>query len=277
MQGGSRLSDLEEGTAHLLDAGGMPLHRQLFLVLRDQIQRGALVPGQRLPTEQELGEQFEVSRITVRRALQDLADQQFVMRKHGRGTFVLDHAPDTPPSSGLTLMDSMRKAQLETSVEVLEYEARRPPPTIVGDLDLEQNEEVLYVLRLRRDKSTGEPLIISESWLPESLAKTVTRKSLSKKAMFELLETAGHKIGRVIQELTAEIADPVRARLLQTSIGAPVFRVSRVFFDVNDRPVHRQSLFMSPLRSRIITEIQADRIDTMEFGMIAHDVTRPGQ
>ena len=70
---------------------GVPLHRQMFLVLHDEIVRGALDPGDPLPTEQSMCYQFGVSRITVRRALADLADAGFIERKHGVGSFVLDH------------------------------------------------------------------------------------------------------------------------------------------------------------------------------------------
>ena len=67
---------------------GVPLHRQLFLVLHDEIARGAIPAGDPLPTEQELCDQFGVSRITVRRALADLADQGFITRRQGVGSFV---------------------------------------------------------------------------------------------------------------------------------------------------------------------------------------------
>jgi DNA-binding transcriptional MocR family regulator len=62
---------------------GVPLHRQLFLVLHDEIARGVLAPGDALPTEQALCDQFGVSRITVRRALADLADQGYIERRQG--------------------------------------------------------------------------------------------------------------------------------------------------------------------------------------------------
>ena len=65
---------------------GVPLHRQLFLVLHDEIARGAIPAGDPLPTEQELCDQFGVSRITVRRALADLADQGYITRRQGVGS-----------------------------------------------------------------------------------------------------------------------------------------------------------------------------------------------
>jgi GntR family transcriptional regulator len=76
--------------ATITAAAGVPLHRQLFLVLHEEIGRGALAPGVGLPTEQSLCDQFGVLRITVRRALADLADAGLIERRHGVGSFVLE-------------------------------------------------------------------------------------------------------------------------------------------------------------------------------------------
>ncbi|WP_231124258.1 GntR family transcriptional regulator, partial [Mycobacterium colombiense] len=77
-------------------AAGVPLHRQLYLVLHDEIDRGVIAPGEALPTEQTLCDQFGVSRITVRRALADLAEQGYIERRHGVGSFVRQHDPAGP-------------------------------------------------------------------------------------------------------------------------------------------------------------------------------------
>src|SRR4051794_19095688 len=86
-------------------SSGTSLHRQLFLVLREQIARREHAPGAPLPTEEALCEQFGVSRITVRRALQDLETQGFVERRHGVGTFVRESSPVARPSPSLNLVD----------------------------------------------------------------------------------------------------------------------------------------------------------------------------
>src|SRR5271169_7105834 len=79
---------MQETSGGVTAGAGVPLHRQLFLVLHDEIARGALAPGDALPTEQTLCDQFGVSRITVRRALADLAEQGYIERRQGVGSFV---------------------------------------------------------------------------------------------------------------------------------------------------------------------------------------------
>src|SRR5271156_6808002 len=98
-------------TGPVSTAAGVPLHRQLFLVLHDEIDRGVIAPGEALPTEHTLCDQFGVSRITVRRALADLAQQGYIERRQGVGSFVREHGPPEPVSAGRSYMDGMRQIQ----------------------------------------------------------------------------------------------------------------------------------------------------------------------
>ena len=253
-----------------LEGRGMPRHRQLYLVLREQIATGALVAGQALPSEQALGEQYGVSRITVRRALQDLSDSGFVERRHGVGTFVIDGPSALGTPASLTMRGALRQVQLDTSVEVIELEQRPAPVLVAQALDAEPRTPVVYVLRLRgRD---GEPLMITEAWLPVRFADYITVDALRQHALYELMEQAGVTFGRVTQECTAEIADPVRARLLQVDIGSPLLRINRLVHDVSGEPVQYHTIHATAQRTRILADIPANEINTATTGVLAHDV-----
>ena len=258
-----------------LEAGGMALHRQLFLILRDQIVRGAFPSGSALPTEAALGQQYGVSRITVRRALQDLSDAGYVERRHGVGTYVLEqHAPSA--SAPLTVMEGLRKVQLETTVDVLAVEIRRTPDAVRLGLGLtEDGIDALYVLRVRRDKVDDEPLMVSEAWLPKRFTSSVTARVLRRKPLYQVLSEAGVLMGRVAQEITAEMADPLRAQLLDAAIGAALLRINRFVFDQDQAPVQVHSLYLDPQRSRILMDIPAEHLDTVRSGLMAHDLPRP--
>ena len=206
---------------------GVPLHRQLFLVLHDEIDRGLIAPGDPLPTEQTLCDQFGVSRITVRRALADLAEQGYIERRQGVGSFVREHGPTEPADlslAGRSYMDGLRQSQFETEVEVVELGTRRPPRTIAEALGT--SGELLHIVRVRRQRRTGEPLIVSDAWLPNELADTLTESALLRSPLYELLSDAGVVMDRVQHEITAEIAGPRNAHLLDTAIGAPLLRWS---------------------------------------------------
>jgi GntR family transcriptional regulator len=260
------------GVAGPVTAGaGVPLHRQLFLVLHDEIARGAIAPGDALPTEQSLCDQFGVSRITVRRALADLAEQGYIERRQGVGSFVRQRGrPDEAPPVG-SYMDSLRQAQFQTSIDVVEHEVRTPPSPI-GDA-LGVTGELLHILRVRQERRTHEPLMVTEAWLPTDLADTLTTSALRRKPLYELLSAAGVVIDRMQHEITAEIAGPRNARLLNAAIGSALLRVNRLAF-VAGSPHHHVSILLSPNRSRVLMSQTAAELQTGDGFAIAHDVRR---
>jgi GntR family transcriptional regulator len=234
---------------------GVPLHRQLFLVLRDEIARGAIDAGDPLPTEQALCEQFGVSRITVRRALADLADQGYVERRHGVGSFARRPAAPVSRTASGSYMDL------------------RPTPRSVSER-VELSDESLHITRVRRERRTAEPLMVTEAWLPAGLAASITGAKLRRAPLYRLLSDAGITIDRMQHEISAEIAGPRYAQLLDTAIGSALLRVDRIAF-VDDVAHHMLSIRLSPGRSRIIVNQSAEKLDDGEGFAIAHDVGRP--
>jgi GntR family transcriptional regulator len=256
-------------------AAGVPLHRQLFLVLHDEIDRGVLAPGDALPSEQALCDEFGVSRITVRRALADLAAAGYIERRQGVGSFVREHGSAEVPVTGRSYLEGLRQTQFETAVEVIELGVRHPPRAVAEALEF--SGELLHVVRVRRQRRTGEPLMVTEAWLPAELADILTESALLQTPLYELLADAGVQLDRVRHEFTAEIAGPRNARLLDTAIGAALLRVNRLV-SVAGVPHHHLSVLLSPNRSRVLlSETGSDgtgspgNIDGLAF---AHDVRR---
>jgi GntR family transcriptional regulator len=257
--------------AALVRAAGISLHRQLFLMLREQMSRGTYGPGDALPTEEALCGQFGVSRITVRRALQDLEAEGFVERRQGRGTFVRD-VPQLDEVAPLTLLEHIRRHTLETEAELIETGRRTVPSTIGRHLHLPSGASAIYALRVRRQGAT--PLVVTEAWVPERFAAVVTPAALRKRPLYELLLQTGVKFGRVVQELSAEAAAPRQAGLLETAIGAPLIRVTRLVHDDRKDPIEHLTVHLTPERSRVLMELGAEDIDTLRTGYVVHDVLR---
>lgn len=249
-------------------AAGVPLHRQLFLVLHDEIDRGVLAPGDALPTEQTLCDQFGVSRITVRRALADLAEKGYIERRHGVGSFVRQHGP-ADVSAGRSYLQGLRQTQFETEVDVVELGTRCPPRAIAETL--ETSGELLHIVRLRRQRRTGEPLMVTEVWLPQQLAPVLTESALRRAPLYQLLSDAGITLERVRHEITAEIAGPRNAHLLDTAIGAALLRVNRLVY-ADDAPHHYLSALLSPSRSRVLLSQTGQEMEIADGLRIAHDV-----
>jgi len=254
----------------MLRVPGTSLHRQLFLVLRDRIVAGDFQPGEALPKEELLCTQFGVSRITVRRALADLAAQHLVQSRQGLGTFVLPGAAvPARPKPTLSFIDELQRVAAQTQVRVIALAREVPPATIATLLNLPTGEAAIHVLRLR---SGGDlPLMVTDAWVPAGVGKGLTRSSLEKKAMYELLMERGVRFGRVVQEFSAESASPDHARALATEVGAPLLRVVRLLHDRQGRPVQHLTVHMTPERSRILMEIRAEDIDRLNAGHVVHD------
>jgi len=258
-------------TAPVSMDAGVPLHRQLFLVLHDEIDRGVIAPGEALPTEQTLCEQFGVSRITVRRALADLAERGYIERRQGVGSFVREHNPADPSSVAGSYMDGLRQTQFETKVDVVELGVRRPPRTVADALGI--SGDLLHIVRVRRQRRTDEPLIVTDAWLPEELADVLTEPALVRAPLYELLSDAGVSVDRVQHEITAEIAGPRNAHLLDTAIGTALLRLNRLAF-VGGAPHHYLSVLLSPSRSRVVMNQSAAELETGDGLAITHDVRR---
>jgi GntR family transcriptional regulator len=241
------------------------------LVLHDEIDRGVIAPGDALPTEQTLCDQFGVSRITVRRALADLAEQGYIERRQGVGSFVRQHGPADLSSAGRSYMEGLRQTQFETEVDVVELGMRCPPRAIAEAL--ETSGELLQIVRVRRQRRTGEPLMVTEAWLPAQMADTLTESALRRAPLYELLAEAGVVADRVRHEITAEIAGPRNAHLLDTAIGAALLRLNRLV-SVAGAPHHQLSVLLSPSRSRVVMSQSAADLETGDGLAITHDVRR---
>lgn len=265
-------NDLLKVDAPVPRARGTSLHRQLFVVLRDEILRG-MYPSGLVPKEETLCERFTVSRITVRRALADLAAEGLVERRHGLGTFVLeDRLPMVRERPSLSLIDSLRQAATDTHVQVLQVEQVEAPPDVASMLQLVLGEKAVHALRLRSIDDT--PVMLTDAWVPTRFGRHVTASSLRKQALYEILLAQGVKFGRVIQEITTQVCDPLHARLMKTEVGMPLLRVVRVIHDQESRPVQYIAVTMTPERSRILMDIPGDAVNTLSAGQFVHDITK---
>lgn len=251
-------------------APGTALHRQLYIVLRDQIIRGVFPAGSAIPKETELETLFGVSRITVRRAVADLEAHGFVLKSQGKGTFVLPRQESGRPEATLTLLEALKQSAKDTHVNVLSVETVSAPGAIALLLELGAEARAHHVLRLR---SSGDiPVMLTEAWVQVSFAPVITPKSLRKNALFEIILANGVKFGKVVQEVSAVLADPEQASLLETSVGSPLTRLTRLFYTAEGRPVYHLTSTVVPERTRFLMEIPADEINTLSAGTFQHTV-----
>lgn len=261
-----------EGTK-LARTPGTTLHRQLFMLLREQIMRGVYGAGAPLPNEDEFCGYFGVSRITVRRALADLQQLGLVERYAGRGTFVSSRLPKTHPLDAMNFLEALERRGRETQVRVLGVTTTVPPGTVALQLQIPSGEQAVYAVRLRHTDAT--PLMVTEAWVPLRLGSRVTAAQLRRRPLYDILRAQGVVFGRVIEEITAVIADPRYGTLLDAEVGAPLLRVTRLVYDLQNRPIEHLTVHLSPLRSRILLNVPTDGVQTSVASRIVHDLAAP--
>lgn len=249
---------------------GTALHRQIFMLLRDEIARGIYSSTGALPKEEALCDRFSVSRITVRRALADLAALGLIVRRHGKGSFVADNVPSTRAVPTLGVLDSLRRTAIETTVKVLKVEHVTAPPDIAELLQISSDERATHALRLR---SVGSiPVMLTESWVPEEMGRYVTTAALRAKPLYEILMEHGVRFGRVVQEFTTQIIDPTRAAWMNVETGTALLKMVRLMHDQDAHPVQHLTVLLSSERSRVLMDIPGEHINTLGAGQIMHDL-----
>jgi GntR family transcriptional regulator len=224
-------------SAGMLDAsGGAPLYRQILDLLRDRVRSGHYPVGSILPGEQELSRLFGVSRITIKRALQDLAAGGYVSRQRGRGTTVtFDAAAPTVKGSFETLADSLKSMGLGTEVQLLSVATTSAPADVAALLELTEGAQVQQAIRVRQIE--GKPFSYLMTWVPGALADRFDASALSRTPLLDLLAGIGHEAVEAEQWITASAAVPEIAAALGISAGAPLLEIRRVMRDASAMPV----------------------------------------
>ncbi len=207
-----------------------PLYHQIYLILRGQIEDGTLADGTWLQGEEQLARQYGVSRITARRALAELAAEGLVSRGRGRGTRVVrPHAP-APVHGGVDrLLANLVAMGSKTSVRLLAFGYEPAPPHVAAALDIEPGDIVQHSIRVR---SNGDgPFSHLTTFVPEHIGRRYARRDLARTPLLALLERAGVVVGSAEQTISATLADARTAPMLDTIVGSPLLRISRVVRD----------------------------------------------
>jgi GntR family transcriptional regulator len=215
---------------------GTPLHHQLSAVIRDGIVNGRYQQGETLPPEDGLCRMFSVSRITVRRAMQSLENEGLIERRQGSGTFVRDLGRSASSHAPLA---SFLKPVLDiaslTKPVVKEYGFVRPPKYVRDVLRMEREEDVLRVVRLRLQGKL--PILHLTVFLPQGIGRSFSSADFAATSLLHLMQRTGHVHHRVEMGCGAALADPITAKALRVTIGAPLVEIKRLAFDASGRPI----------------------------------------
>jgi GntR family transcriptional regulator len=225
-----------------------PLYQQIKSLILHSLQSGEWRPGEAIPSEIELAARFKVSQGTVRKAVDELAAENLLIRRQGKGTFVSTHAEEQVQYRFLRLAADASTAEAPEATnrrEFLDCRRLRAPVDIARALKLKSGDMVVEVRRVLH--FSGQPVVFDDIWLPGHLFKGLTADRLSeyRGPMYGLFETEfGVRMIRAEEKIRAVAADALSAERLQVPEGSPLLSVERLSFTYGDQPVElRKGLY----------------------------------
>ncbi len=217
-----------------------PLYQQIKGLILNGLRLGEWKPGELIPSENDLATRFHVSQGTVRKAIDELADDNLVVRRQGRGTFVATHAEQQMQFRFLRLVPDRGNPGSEGPArrEIVECRRTRASADVARALALRSGDAVLQVRRVLSFAET--PTILEDIWLPATPFKGLTAERLAnyQGPMYAMFETEFNmRMVRAEEKIRAESAIDGRDVLLKIALGTPLLSVERVAYTYKDQPM----------------------------------------
>ncbi|MDP2418062.1 MAG: GntR family transcriptional regulator [Hydrogenophaga sp.] len=229
-----------------------PLYQQIKTLILRSLQAGEWKPGDMIPSEFDLAARFRVSQGTVRKAIDELATDNLLVRRQGKGTYVATHAEQHTQYRFLRLLPDTGDLDSQGPAErrIIECRRLRASAEVARQLALRTGDPILQVKRVLA--FADSPAILEDLWLPGGPFKGLTLETLSedKGPMYALFETQfGVRMVRATEKIKAVSADADAAQLLGVSEGHPLLSVERVAYTYNDAPMElRRGLYRTDAR-----------------------------
>jgi GntR family transcriptional regulator len=244
MAGNNHVTETSAGSGKSAGPAFSPLYQQIKTLILRSLQDNEWGPGEAIPSEMELAARFRVSQGTVRKAVDELAAENLLVRRQGKGTFVATHAEQKVQYRFLRLAADDGDA-VGAQRRFIDCRRLRAPAEIARTLGLKAGDAVLQVRRVLSFRDV--PVVLDDIWLPGAKFKGLTAERLGdyRGPMYGLFETEfGVRMIRAEEKIRAVCADQVAAELLGVTTGAPLLSVERLSLSYGDEPVElRRGLY----------------------------------
>lgn len=221
-----------------------PLYQQIKNLILRSLEEGEWKPGDVIPSEQELATRFKVSQGTVRKAIDELAAENLVVRRQGKGTYVATHAERHIQYRFLRLQPDAGEEN-PAQRTIIECKRQRATAEIARLLGIRSADPVILVRRVLRMQ--GAPTILEDIWLPGTQFKGLSLEALSSDQgpMYAFFEREyGVRMVRADEKIKAVAASEEIAELLMIPIAHPLLSVERIAYTYNDVPMElRRGLY----------------------------------
>jgi GntR family transcriptional regulator len=221
------------------------LYVQIYSIFLEKIENGDWPSGTQIPTEDELCKTYDVSKVTVREAIQELVRGGYLRRQQGKGTFVTYSMPGLVMRTRLS--ENIYGEGVTIKKEILERGVKKPSEDIQTSLMTEDN--IYYILC--KKVVDGEPYI-EESFIPLFIVPDIANKDILNSSLYDLIEETGaKKIFKVTQTIEATSVKEDTAIILEMKGGSPALIVSRILNSSDGSPIAYTRLIGSGKKSRV--------------------------
>lgn len=204
----------------------------LYHVLREQLAKKILnyewKPGEKIPSETELCKMYYVSRITVRKAVEDLERSGMLIKRQGKGTFVTSVSMEHKLSKFYSFSEELKQRGIKERVQVIAFDIVGASEKIAEKLDLQQDKRVIALKRLRM--ADDMPYTVETSYLPYSTCSNLTAQSIVDNGLYNTMRSHNIFPERIIEKLKATAVDKNDADLMKIKTNSPAIRLERLTY-----------------------------------------------
>lgn len=211
----------------------VPLYHQVAQGIESAITSGELEPGYKLENEIDLAAALNLSRPTMRKAMDELVRSGLLVRKRGVGTQVVSSQVRRPLELS-SLFDDLTAQGSKPSTDILAFSHAEATSEVCTKLDLGSGTKVYHFTRLR--KVGGSPLALMENWVRDDIV-TIEESGLGAKGLYGILRNGGVNFRLATQRIGAAVATEAQAKLLETAPGAALVTMERTAVDDTGRLV----------------------------------------
>ncbi len=217
------------------------------------ITSGRFDSHSRFPSETELQKQFNVSRMTIRRALSELENEGYLVREQGRGSFVVRSRVQEHLRRLTSFTEEMRFRGFSTESRVLYFQVVKDKE-VAQKMGVSEDEELVQLRRLRFVE--GEPVAIQNAFVRHRFCPGIVEKGLLEGSLYKTLEDGyGLRLGRAIQTVEAKPADDREAALLKVIMGWPILFLERLAYLYSGEPIEYVTSSYRSDKYRFIVEL----------------------
>lgn len=204
-----------------------PRYFQIFQDIYNKIEEGVYKNGDKLPSESDLCEYYNVSRGTIREALKSLMQLGLIVSERGRGTFITMNKIKQDVNQLMGFTEVMQKHNKTASGKILEINIKNPNSVIKRIMKLKNSEKIVRIIRLRY--GDDKPMIIERSYFSYAIFEPLLQYDLEQESIYELLyKHTSHRLGNAVQDIEAVIAGPKESDLFKIDIGSPLLMMTRL-------------------------------------------------